>query len=114
MRTPYIQNFNLNVQQQLGSKTVLQVGYVGAKGTKLFQFLDINQPSQAQITAADLGCDCINSGTACRGNYSNFFYVIQENSAANSIYNALQASLRTTGWHGFTSTCQLRLLEFHR
>ena len=54
MRTPYIQNFNLNFQQQLGSKTVLQVGYVGSKGTKLFQFLDINQPSQAQITAADL------------------------------------------------------------
>ena len=29
MRTPYIQNFNLNFQQQLGSKSVLQVGYVG-------------------------------------------------------------------------------------
>src|SRR4029077_16518476 len=37
MRTPYIQNFNLNLQQQLGTKTVLQIGYVGAKGTKLFQ-----------------------------------------------------------------------------
>ena len=47
MRTPYIQNFNLNFQQQMGSKTVLQLGYVGSMGTKLFQFLDINQPSQA-------------------------------------------------------------------
>ena len=102
MRTPYIQNFNLNVQQQLGSKTVLQVGYVGAKGTKLFQFLDINQPSQAQITAADLGCGCINSYGVPR-NYSNFFYVNQEKSGANSIYNALQASLRTSAWHGLTS-----------
>lgn len=102
MRTPYIQNFNLNVQQQLGSKTVLQVGYVGAKGTKLFQFLDINQPSQAQITAADLGCNCINSYGVPR-NYSNFFYVNQEKSSANSIYNALQASLRTSAWHGLTS-----------
>jgi hypothetical protein len=55
MRTPYIQNFNLNFQQQLANKIVLQVGYVGSIGTKLFQFLDINQPSQAQITAADLG-----------------------------------------------------------
>ena len=59
IRTPYIQNFNLNVQQQLGSRMVLQVGYVGSKGTRLFQFLDINQPSQAQITAADLGRNCI-------------------------------------------------------
>ena len=102
MRTPYIQNFNLNVQQQLGGKTVLQIGYVGAKGTKLFQFLDINQPSQAQITAADLGCGCINSYGVPR-NYSNFFYVNQEKSGANSIYNALQASLRTSAWHGLTS-----------
>ena len=103
MRTPYVQNFNLNVQQQLGSKTVLQVGYVGAKGTKLFQFLDINQPSQAQITAADLACNCINSYGVPRTVAPNFFYLNQEKSSANSIYNALQASLRTSAWHGLTS-----------
>ena len=112
MRTPYIQNFNLNVQQQLGSKTVLQVGYVGAKGTKLFQFLDINQPSQAQITAADLACVPDLSaippvycpvGYGVPRTYSNFTYVNQEKSSANSIYNALQASLRTSAWHGLTS-----------
>jgi hypothetical protein len=103
MRTPYIQNFNLNFQQQLGAKTVLQVGYVGSKGTKLFQFLDINQPSQAQITAADLGCDCINSYSVPRTYAPNFFYLNQEKSSANSIYHALQVSLRTSGWHGLTS-----------
>src|SRR5262249_13693113 len=84
MRTPYIQNFNLNVQQQLGSRAVLQVGYVGSKGTKLFQFLDINQPSQAQITVADLGCNCINSYGVPRAVSSNFFYLNQEKSSANS------------------------------
>jgi hypothetical protein len=103
MRTPYVQNFNLNFQQQLGAKTVLQVGYVGSKGTKLFQFLDINQPSQAQITAADLGCDCINSYSVPRTYAPNFFYLNQERSSANSIYHALQVSLRTSGWHGLTS-----------
>src|ERR1019366_2778539 len=110
MRTPYVQNFNLNLQQQLGSKTVLQVGYVGSKGTKLFQFLDINQPTQAQITAADLACvpDQANgaycpSGYGVPRPYSNFFYVNQEKSSANSMYHALQASLRTSGWHGLTS-----------
>jgi Carboxypeptidase regulatory-like domain/TonB-dependent Receptor Plug Domain len=103
MRTPYIQNFNLNVQQQLGGKTVMQLGYVGSKGTKLFQFLDINQPSQAQITAADLGCDCINSYSVPRTYAPNFFYLNQEKSEANSNYDALQASLRTSGWHGLSS-----------
>jgi len=115
MRTPYIQNFNLNLQQQLGTKTVLQVGYVGAKGTKLFQFKDINQPTQAQITAADLACvpDQAN-GSYCPSGYGvprtfapNFFYLNQEQSSANSIYNALQVSLRTSGWHGLTSQANL-------
>ena len=113
MRTPYIQNFNLNLQQQIGSKNVLQIGYVGSRGTKLFQFLDINQPSQAQITAADLAC--VPDHTAdppvyCPSGYGvprtvapNFFYLNQEKSSANSSYHALQVSLRTNGWHGLTS-----------
>jgi Carboxypeptidase regulatory-like domain len=116
MRTPYIQNFNLNLQQQLGSKTVLQVGYVGSIGTKLFQFLDINQPSQYSITQCDLGnpnnipalasCDgppTIFSYGVPRAVAPNFFYLNQEKSSANSSYNSLQASLRTAGWHGLTS-----------
>jgi hypothetical protein len=102
MRTPYVQNFNLNFQQQIGSKTVFELGYVGSKGTKLFQFLDINQPSQAQITAADLLCGCINSYSVPR-NYPNFFYLNQEKSSATSLYNSLQSSLRTSGWHGLSS-----------
>jgi len=103
MRTPYIQNFNLNVQQQLGSRAVFELGYVGAKGTKLFQFLDINQPSQAQITAYDLANapDIQEYGVA--RTYPNLFYVNQEKSSANSIYNSLQASFRTNSWHGLTS-----------
>jgi Carboxypeptidase regulatory-like domain/TonB dependent receptor/TonB-dependent Receptor Plug Domain len=105
MRTPYIQNFNLNVQQQLSSKVVAQLAYVGSKGTKLFQFLDINQPSQAQITAADLA-----NGVSSYGvprTYGNFFYINQEKSSANSIYHSLQASLRTSGWHGLSSQANL-------
>jgi len=112
MRTPFVQNFNFNLQQQLGTRAMVQIGYVGAKGTKLFQFLDINQPSLAQITTSD----CPN-GTAtipCPGGsitpaysvprtYSGLFYVNQEKSSANSTYNALQASLRTSNWHGLTS-----------
>src|SRR6202049_4001101 len=53
IKTPYMENYNLNIQQQISNKVVLQVGYVGAQGHRLFRFFDINQPSQAQITAAD-------------------------------------------------------------
>src|SRR5262249_17953254 len=40
MRTPYMQNFNLNLQQQIGSRLVFQIGYVGSNGHKLFRFRD--------------------------------------------------------------------------
>src|SRR6266436_5062443 len=54
IRTPYMENYNLNLQHQLASKVTLQVGYVGSQGHRLFQFTDISQPSQATITASDL------------------------------------------------------------
>jgi len=103
VRTPYIQNFNLNLQQQIANKAVLQIGYVGSKGTKLFQFVDINQPSQAQITAFDLANAPFIQEYGVSRNFGNFFYVNQERSSANSNYNALQASLRTNGWHGLST-----------
>ncbi len=112
IRTPYVQNWNLNIQHQIGSKTVLQVAYVGSKGTKLFRFRDINQPSQPQITAFDLsGCtggfvapNCPISGYGVpRTAFPNFFYVNQEESTADSNYNSLQLSLHVNSWHGLSS-----------
>ena len=44
LRTPYMQHWNLNVQQQLGRSRVLEIAYVGSKGTKLLSARDINQP----------------------------------------------------------------------
>ncbi len=102
MRTPYIQNFNLNLQQQLGSKTVLQVGYVGSKGTKLFQFLDINQPSQAEITSYDLA-NGVSSYGVPRNYPETSSLSIGRNPPPTLLQRALQVSLRTSGWHGLTS-----------
>jgi hypothetical protein len=55
-----MENYNLNLQQQLSNKVVLRVGYVGSQGHRLFRFVDLNQPTQAKITACDLGTtpDC--------------------------------------------------------
>src|SRR5262249_20872843 len=86
---------------------VLQVGYVGSQGHRLWRFFDISQPSTAQINAADIACNCINdfSGAArpLNGNPYDAFYVLQENSTRKSNYNYLQTSLRVNGWHGVTS-----------
>jgi hypothetical protein len=117
IKTPYMENYNLNVQEQIGSKAVLQVGYVGSQGHRLFRFFDISQPSAAEIFAAD----CPNGpaavpGTACPlGSINDFtvprrfafpngsYYIMQENSTGKSNYNSLQASLRTNTWRGITS-----------
>ena len=45
LRTPYIQNYSLNVQQEIRAGMVVQVGYVGSQGRKLFRLRDINQAS---------------------------------------------------------------------
>jgi hypothetical protein len=104
MRTPYMENYNLNIQQQLGRRSTLQVSYVGSQGHKLLRFRDINQPSQTEITAADLGCNCINDYSVPRALTSNFYYLNYQEASANSIYNSLQTSWRIDDWHGLTST----------
>lgn len=44
LATGYVQHFNFNVQRELFRNAVLDVGYVRTKGTKLFNWVDVNQP----------------------------------------------------------------------
>jgi outer membrane receptor protein involved in Fe transport len=107
IKTPYMENYNLNIQQQLSSRAVVQIGYVGSQGHRLWRFFDLNQPSTATINAVDEACNCIEdfAGAArpFNGNPYGTFYLEQENSTGKSNYNSLQASLRITAWHGLTS-----------
>lgn len=108
IKTPYIENYNLNLQHQFSRNAVLQVGYVGSQGHRLFRFFDLNQPNQATITASDLACNCPATGNSL-GVPRNFgtpygaFYIFQENSTGKSNYNSLQSSLHVTNYHGFMS-----------
>jgi len=118
IRTPYMENYNLNLQQQLANRIVLQVGFVGSQGHRLFQFTDLSQPDQATITASDVAAaqaipGCFPAGgPGCGNSYGaprtfNFpygsFYIMQEQSTARSNYNSLQTSLRVNQWRGITS-----------
>jgi len=111
MRTPYVYNYNLNVQQELFRNAVLQVGYVGSAGRKLLRLRDLNEPTQSQITAADLACNCINDGFLRQfSNLANMsslepfqpFYVNQLEASATSSYNSMQASFTQQNFHGLT------------
>jgi len=98
LRTPYVQNYNFNIQRELFRNGVLEVGYVGSNGTKLFRYRDINQPPNPAITTArpfDNGPFAPSGGT--------FFYVNHLETSANSNYNALQASFTLRNRRGWTS-----------
>lgn len=98
LRTPYVQNYNLNVQRELFRNGVLEVGYVGSHGTKLFRYRDINQPPNPAVSTArpfDNGPFAPSGGT--------FFYVNQLETTADSSYNALQTSFTLRNYRGLTS-----------
>jgi Carboxypeptidase regulatory-like domain/TonB dependent receptor len=123
IRTPYIENYNLNIQQQITSKVVLEVGYVGSQGHRLWRFFDINQPNAQAIHDAQCpgalgttpGSDCSATAGATELEFAaprvfsgpgvpgGTFYIFQENSSGKSNYNSLQASLHVNDWHGITS-----------
>jgi hypothetical protein len=127
IKTPYMMNYNLNLQQELARGVVLELGYVGSLGRHLLRFRDINQPDQATITATDIayaqanlstapipapcypagGPSCIVSYSGTSRVYANnpygAYYINQEESTANSNYNSLQASLRMVSYKGFTN-----------
>ncbi|PYV10188.1 MAG: hypothetical protein DMG23_08500, partial [Acidobacteria bacterium] len=52
-RWPYIQEWNLHVQRELAKDLLLEVGYVGTKGTKLSSFISNNDPRPGDGT---VGC----------------------------------------------------------
>lgn len=98
LRTPYIQNYNLNIQRELFRNAVLEVGYVGSTGKKLFRYRDINQPLNPSVSSArpfDNGPFAPSGGT--------FFYVNQLETTAFSNYNALQTSFSLRERKGFST-----------
>ncbi len=44
LRTPYVQQWNFNIERSLGGSRMFEIGYVGSKGTGLIGALDANQP----------------------------------------------------------------------
>ncbi|MEK6324918.1 MAG: TonB-dependent receptor [Acidobacteriota bacterium] len=77
LRTPYMQHWNVSFQQGLGKSRVLEVAYVGSKGTKLITARDINQPRPSPVSPN------------LRPN-PQFDDITFEESSANSNYNSLQ------------------------
>lgn len=123
LKTPYVANWNLNVQQALSPTATLQVAYVANHGIDLYGNIDENQPIPA------LSVPCINAtGGFFNGDFSGceqaarpftincppsqggigrggpcFPYLGQVdvlNNASNSNYNSLQVTFTKRYSHG--------------
>ena len=104
LRTPYMENYNLNLQQQITRKMTLEVGYVGSQGHKLLRFRDLNQPTLAMIQAYDYHDNGCCTPGALLGPGGGAIYYNYEEASGNSNYDSLQTSWRINDWHGLSST----------
>ncbi len=108
---PYSQDWDLNVQHSFGDNLLLEVGYVGTKGTKLPRFIEGNpavyvpgfdsggQPlstsGNADQRRLHSGCTLNDPPSSCLFSSTGLIAGI-----ANSSYNALETSLRKRFSHG--------------
>lgn len=91
-RTPYNFNYNMQIEQSLGSKAIFQIGYVGSQGRRLLSLLNINQPYLGGLT-----------GRPYSSSYPQYGDINQIESIGTSNYNALQATISTRSLHGLTT-----------
>ena len=96
-RTPYVLNYNLNLQHQLTKSTLLQGGYVASGGRKLSFLRNINAPTPGPVAGAQLRRPFATQ-------YPDLAAINELNSIAVSNYHSFQGSLRQTMWKGMTAT----------
>lgn len=99
---PYYQRWSAGLQRQLPSNTILDLAYVGSKGTRLYIPEDLNPlvppnlrimpPGATPPYAAQGRLDNLQGGRTIRTN------------GGSSTYHSLQADLRKRMTHGLTAT----------
>lgn len=127
-QTPYMQHWSLDVQRQLGSKTVLTVGYYGSKGTNLIGSFEKNLIAPgAAIARGATGCAPIGTTTTptvpCQVAGQAFYSAAQEAildqirpfrgyraiTSVETRFNSNYHSLQVSGLHRFTGASQVNL-----
>jgi len=129
LKTAYAHDFNLATEYQLNRKTVVTLAYSGSVGVHLYILEDANQaapwsasaPGNTTITGANTltnlcslpGGNVGNANCLLQRrptylsksvtNYQSIGAVVQVTSNAASNFNSLQATIKSSGWHGLTS-----------
>jgi hypothetical protein len=111
LKTPYVINWNFNIQQEVAPQTLLQIAYVAQHGVKLYSVEDINQvnpafddgsetigrPLVSNCPSGTVGGAGLGLGGPC---FPYIGFLDQLGNHSGSTYNSLQATLTKRFSHG--------------
>lgn len=95
IRTPYVINWNFNLERALWSNATTTIAYVGNKGNKLYSIRDINQ----NVYANDVLGDEM-SGRPFVNKFPYLSFIDMLGNQDSSIYHGLQVTVRQRTNHG--------------
>src|SRR5262249_44013541 len=101
---PYVQQFNLNVEHQIGKDLSVSVGYLGVRGVHLQRTRDINEPVNevpVNYTVAGTGQVLTVSQLTGPRPFAGFARIFEFESNANSFYNGLFLQFNKRLAHNF-------------
>src|SRR5262245_50630844 len=94
LRTPYVQNYNLNLQHELRPGTVVQASYVGSHGVKLYRLRDLNQATAGPAATRQ-------ERRPFKAQFPEFSFINYLETSASSSYDALQTTIKHRLARGF-------------
>jgi hypothetical protein len=110
LQVPYAQDWNFTVEHSFGQSWLVEVGYVGTKGTKLPRFIESNPPVLCSTLPAGEQAACISGeqqnanayrpNSDCSAAGCEYGSIGLISGIANSNYNGLQTSVRKRLGHG--------------
>jgi hypothetical protein len=105
IKDPYVYNFFYGIQREIAPKLVVEANYVGTSGHRLFRSQQINRQIGGVLPAGATVTNNLGQTITGLGGFPNPNYgVLREwQNTNNSVYNALQLSLRKQVSHGFTA-----------
>jgi outer membrane receptor protein involved in Fe transport len=111
-KTPYVQQYSLDIQQEISPTLMLDVGYFGDHGTHLLGILEINQPAPGAwvgiVQPSNSGSACLYPGSTTQQAFLNstcdqvlnqikpylgYFAIDAMQSVFSSNYNSLQVKV---------------------
>src|SRR5215831_15808063 len=98
-RSPIADQFALELQRGIGVSSVFRVGYVGTKGTALFQTLDGNP----RVQCSPIPTNSSGAATGCPRLDPTAGVIRLRANAASSIYHSMQASFDRRFTKGFSA-----------